>query len=50
MISRCRETRDRAMKRIEWSGETTTDDTTTGYRRTPATSIDARRTEFSQGI
>ena len=47
MISRCSEARDRTTNRSEWSGETTTDDTTSGYRRTPATSIDATCTEFS---
>jgi hypothetical protein len=47
MISRCSEARDRTTNRSEWSSETTTDDTTSGYRRTPATSIDATCTEFS---
>jgi hypothetical protein len=38
---------DRNTNRSEWSSETTTDDTTAGYRRRPATSIDASRTVFS---
>jgi hypothetical protein len=49
MISRCSEARERTVNRSEWSGETTTDDTTAGYRRTPATSIDAMRTVFLVG-
>jgi hypothetical protein len=47
MISRCSEARDWTTNRNEWRSETMTDDTTAGYRRTPATSIDATRTEFS---
>ena len=47
MISRCSETRDRNMNRIEWSSEKTTDATKRGYRRTSITSIDATRTVFS---
>src|SRR6188768_1823414 len=47
MISRCSETRDRNMNRIEWSSEKTTDATRRGYRRTSITSIDATRTMFS---
>jgi hypothetical protein len=49
MISRCSEARDWTTNRSEWSSETTTDATTAGYRRTPTTSIDATRTEFSVG-
>jgi len=49
MISRCSETRERIVNRSEWSSETTTDDTTAGYRRTPATSIDAMLTMFLVG-
>jgi hypothetical protein len=44
MISRCSDARERTVNRNEWSSETTTDDTIAGYRRTPATSIDAMRT------
>jgi hypothetical protein len=32
-----------------WSSETTTDDTTAGYRRIPGTSIDTISTKFSVG-
>ena len=49
MISRCSEARERTVNRSEWSSETTTDDTTAGYRRMPATSIDAMRTVFLVG-
>jgi hypothetical protein len=49
MISRCSETRERTVNRREWSSETTTVDTTAGYRRTPVTSIDAMRTVFLVG-
>lgn len=35
------------MNRSEWSRETKTDDTNGGYRRTPVTAINARRTVFS---
>jgi hypothetical protein len=49
MISRCSEARERTVNRSEWSSETTTDDTTAGYRRTPATSIDAMLTMFLVG-
>ncbi len=49
MISRCSEARERTVNRSEWSSETTTDDTTAGYRRTPATSIAAMRTVFLVG-
>jgi len=49
MISRCSETRERTVNRTEWSSETTTVDTTAGYRRTPVTSIDAMRTVFLVG-
>jgi hypothetical protein len=49
MISRCSDTRDRNRNRSEWSSEKTTEATKRGYRRTPATSIDATRTEFSVG-
>ena len=41
MISRCNEARDWTTNRSEWSSDTMTDDTTAGYRRTPATLIDA---------
>jgi len=37
--------RERTRKPNDWRG-TTTDDTTAGYRRRPATSIDASRTVF----
>jgi hypothetical protein len=47
MISRCSDARDRMRNRSGWSSETTTDDTPAGYRRMPATSIDATRTKFS---
>ena len=47
MISRCSERRDWTTNRSEWSSETTTDDTTAGYRRMPITSIYATRTKFS---
>ena len=47
MISRCSEARDWTRNRNEWSSETTTEDTTAGYRRMPGTSIDATRTKFS---
>ena len=46
MISRCSKARERTVNRSEWSSVTTTDDTTAGYRSTPATSIDAMRTVF----
>ena len=46
MISRCSEARERTMNRSEWSSETTTDDTTAGYRRMPGTSVDEPRTEI----
>jgi putative transposase len=49
MISMCSEARERSVNRREWSSETTTVDTTAGYRRTPATSIDAMRTVFLVG-
>jgi hypothetical protein len=49
MISRCSEARERTVNRSESSSETTTDDTTAGYRRTPATSIDAMLTVFLVG-
>ena len=48
-ISRCSDARDRTRNRSEWSSETTTDATTGGYRRTPATSIDSRCTMFTVG-
>jgi hypothetical protein len=41
------EARDSIKNRSEWSSETTTDDTTAGYLRMPATSINATRTQFS---
>ena len=47
MISMCSEARDRTTNRSEWSSERTTDATSGGYRRTPATSIDAARTVCS---
>jgi hypothetical protein len=37
----CSEARDWTRNRNEWSSETTTDDTTAGYRRMPGTSIGA---------
>jgi len=46
-VSRCREARELAMNRSEWSRETKTDDTNGGYRRTPVTAINATRTVFS---
>ncbi len=49
MISRCSEAREWIVNRSEWSSETTTDDTTAGYRRMPAISIDAMRTVFLVG-
>jgi hypothetical protein len=49
MISRCSDARERTVNRSEWSSETTTVDTTAGYRRTRATSIDAMRTVFLAG-
>jgi ankyrin repeat protein len=49
MISRCSEARERTVNRSERSSEMTTDDTIAGYRRTPATSIDAMRTVFLVG-
>jgi hypothetical protein len=49
MISRYSEARNRTVNRSERSSETTTDDTTAGYRRTSATSIDAMRTVFLVG-
>jgi hypothetical protein len=47
--SRCkaRHRRDRTRNRIEWSRETTTDDTNGGYRRTAVTSFNAPSTVFS---
>jgi len=47
MISRCREARDWTTNRSEWNSETMMDATTAGYRRMPATSINATRTKFS---
>jgi hypothetical protein len=49
MISRCSEARERTVNRSERSSEMTTDDTIAGYRRTPATSIDAMRTVLLVG-
>ena len=49
MFSRCSEARDWMTHRSEWSSETTTDDTTAGYRRMRGTSIHATRTKFSVG-
>jgi hypothetical protein len=49
MISRCSEARDSTKNRNELNSETTTGDTTAGYRRIPATSIGATGTKFSVG-
>ena len=50
MISRCSEARDRTMNRSEWSRETTTDDTTAGYRRRPVTSIETAARDVHYGL